>query len=130
VLTMFFSASRIDKNVIDEDNDKLIHRVGLAQLVRFLVVELTHPGSNPRFDMGVAFTANYSFSWRRRPIDNEALLVTDFVNLRIKPTQSFEGAHRGRVCVHVFIGVSARTCMSIYVCTVFLKKRQTYPTPP
>jgi hypothetical protein len=42
-------------------------RVGLAQLVRFLVLELTHPGSNPRFDMGVVFTANYSFSERRRP---------------------------------------------------------------
>jgi hypothetical protein len=42
-------------------------RVGLAQLVRFLMVELTHPGSNPRFYMGVAFTANYSFSGRRCP---------------------------------------------------------------
>jgi hypothetical protein len=56
------------------------------------------------------------------PIDSEALLVTDFVNFKIKPTQSFEGAHRGRVCVRVFIGVSARTCMSICVCTVFVKK--------
>jgi hypothetical protein len=27
-------------------------KVGLAQLVRFLVVELTHPGSNPRFEPG------------------------------------------------------------------------------
>jgi hypothetical protein len=33
-------------------------RVGLAQLVRFLVVELIHLGSNPRFDMGVVFMAN------------------------------------------------------------------------
>jgi hypothetical protein len=56
------------------------------------------------------------------PIDSEALLVTDFVNFKIKPTQSFEGAHRGRVCVRVFIGVSARTYMSICVCTVFVKK--------
>jgi hypothetical protein len=57
------------------------------------------------------------------PIDSDALLVTDFVNLKIKPAQSFEDAHRGRVCVRVFIGVSARTCMSICVCTVFLKKK-------
>jgi hypothetical protein len=57
------------------------------------------------------------------PVDSETLLVTDFVNLKIKPAQSFGGAHRGRVCVCVFIGVSARTCMSIYVYTVFLKKR-------
>jgi hypothetical protein len=57
------------------------------------------------------------------PIDSKALLMTDFVNLKIKPAQSFEGAHRGRVYVRVFIGVSARTCMSICVCTVFLKKK-------
>jgi hypothetical protein len=56
------------------------------------------------------------------PVDSEMLLMTDFVNLKIKLTQSFRGAHRGRVCVRVFIGVSARTCMSIYVYTVFLKK--------
>jgi hypothetical protein len=40
--------------------------VGLAQLVRFLVVELTHPGSNPRFDMHIVFMINYSFSGRQR----------------------------------------------------------------
>jgi hypothetical protein len=56
------------------------------------------------------------------PVDSEALLVTDFVNLKIKPVQSFRCAHKGRVCVCVFIGVSARMCMSICVCTVFLKK--------
>jgi hypothetical protein len=27
--------------------------------------------------------------------------VTDFMNLKIKPAQFFEGAHRGRVCVCV-----------------------------
>jgi hypothetical protein len=40
--------------------------VNLAQLVRFIVVKLTHPDLNPIFDMSVAFTANYSFS-RQRP---------------------------------------------------------------
>jgi hypothetical protein len=57
------------------------------------------------------------------PIDSKTLLVTDFMNLKIKPTQSFRCAHISRMCVRVFIGVSAHTCMSIYVCTVFLKKR-------
>jgi hypothetical protein len=56
------------------------------------------------------------------PVDSEVLLVTDFMNLKIKPAQSFGGAHRGRVCVCMFIGVSAHTCMSICVCTMFLKK--------
>jgi hypothetical protein len=57
------------------------------------------------------------------PVDSEALLMTDFVNLKIKPAQYFGSAHRGRVCVRVFIGVSTHTCMSIYICTVFLKKK-------
>jgi hypothetical protein len=42
----------------------LFCRVALAQLVRFLVVELTHSDSNPGFDMSITFTTNYSFSGR------------------------------------------------------------------
>jgi hypothetical protein len=42
-------------------------RVSLVQLVRSLVMELTHLGSNPIFDIGVTFMTNYSFSGRRRP---------------------------------------------------------------
>jgi hypothetical protein len=56
------------------------------------------------------------------PIDNEMFLMTDFVNLKIKSTQSFRCAHRGRVYMRAFIGVSVHICMSICVCTVFLKK--------
>jgi hypothetical protein len=56
------------------------------------------------------------------PIDSEALLVTDFVNLKIKPAQSFRDAHRGRMYVCMFVELSVHICMSIYVCTVFLKK--------
>jgi hypothetical protein len=57
-------------------------------------------------------------------VDSETLFVTDLVNLKIKPAQSFGGAHRGRICVYIFIGVNAHTSMSICVCTVFLKKLQ------
>jgi hypothetical protein len=39
-------------------------RVGLAQLVRFIVVELIDPDSNFRFNIDIAFTANYYFSVR------------------------------------------------------------------
>jgi hypothetical protein len=56
------------------------------------------------------------------PINNETLLVINFMNLKIKSTQSFRYAHRVRVYMCVFIEVNAHTCMSIYVCTVFLKK--------
>jgi hypothetical protein len=65
--------------------------------------------------MDIAFMPNYFFVRDGVSVDSESLLVTDFVNLKIKPTQSFEGAHRGRVCMHVFIGVSARTYMSICI---------------
>jgi hypothetical protein len=36
-------------------------------------------------------------------VDSEALLVTYFVNLKIKLTQYFEGAHRSRMYVHIFM---------------------------
>jgi hypothetical protein len=61
-------------------------------------VKLIHPDLNLRFNIYVTFTANYSFSGRRRLVDSDAFLVTDFVNLKIKPTQFFRGAHRDRVC--------------------------------
>jgi hypothetical protein len=41
-----------------------VYRVGLVQLVRFLMVELIHPDSNSKFDIVVAFMINYSFSAR------------------------------------------------------------------
>jgi hypothetical protein len=56
------------------------------------------------------------------PVDSEVLLVTDFMNLKIKSAQSFRSAHRDRLCVRVFIEVSDRTYISICICTVFLNK--------
>jgi hypothetical protein len=41
-----------------------------------------------------------------------------------KPAQSFKCAHRGKMCMCIFIELSARTYMSIYVYTVFLKKKK------
>jgi hypothetical protein len=45
-------------------------------------------------------------------IDSETLLVTDFVNLKIKPTQSFEYAHKDRVCVRACI--YRVECLNVY----------------
>jgi hypothetical protein len=56
------------------------------------------------------------------PIDSETLLLSDFVNLKIKLVQSFGCIQRGRVYVRVFIEVSDHMYMSIYIYTVFLKK--------
>jgi hypothetical protein len=77
--------------------------VDLVQLIRFLVMELIYPGLNTKFDMNVAFMANYSFSGRQRSVDSETLLMTDFMNLKIKLTQSFRYAHKVRVCICAFI---------------------------
>jgi hypothetical protein len=52
-------------------------------------------------------------------VNSESLLMTDFVNLKINPTQSFRCAHRNGVYMCVFIRMSTHTYMSIYVYTVF-----------
>jgi hypothetical protein len=51
------------------------------------------------------------------PVDDEASVVTSRIS-RSVGAQSFGGAHRGRVCVRVFIGVSVRACRERLRCTV------------
>jgi hypothetical protein len=53
------------------------------------------------------------------PVDSEAFLMIDFVNLKIKSIQSFRDAHKNRLCTCVFIWMSAH---SIYICIVLIKK--------
>jgi hypothetical protein len=65
--------------------------VWLAQLVRFLMVKLIHSSSDSKFNIDVLFRANYFFSGRDVPVDNETFLVIDFINLKIKPTQGVFG---------------------------------------
>jgi hypothetical protein len=36
------------------------------------------------------------------PVDSETLLVTDFMNLKIKSAQFVEGAHRNSVYVYIY----------------------------
>jgi hypothetical protein len=98
-------------------------RVSLHQLVRFLVVKLTHSILNLRFDMSVIFTVNYFSVGGDVIVDRETFLMTDFMNLKINLTQFFRGAHRSRICVHVFIRLSANTYITICIYTVFLKKK-------
>jgi hypothetical protein len=43
------------------------------------------------------------------PVDNEASIVTSEIS-RSVGAQSFGGAHKGRVCVYVFIGVGVCAC--------------------
>jgi hypothetical protein len=54
-------------------------------------------------------------------VNNETFLVTEFVNLKIKSAKYFKGIHKDMMCIHLFIEMSVHTCMSICVCTIFLK---------
>jgi hypothetical protein len=56
------------------------------------------------------------------PVDDETPLVTSGIS-RSVGVQSFRGAHRGRVCVRVFIGVSVRACCEHLRCTVSFSKK-------
>jgi hypothetical protein len=75
-------------------------RVGLAQLVRFIMVKLIHPDLNSRFVIVqliiLSVRSNVS-------VDSEILLLTDFINLKIKSSQSFKVAHRNKIYIYVFI---------------------------
>jgi hypothetical protein len=57
-------------------------------------------------------------------VDSDVLLMTDFINFKIKSAQSFGGAHRiWCACVH------RSDCSYVYeyVCTVFLKNERAEP---
>jgi hypothetical protein len=92
--------------------------VSLAQLVRFLVMEIIHSVLNSKFNMSVTFMTNYSLVGADVSVDSNTLLVTDFVNLRIKPAQFFQ------MCSEINCTcVCSYTCIHIYIYTMFLKKR-------
>jgi hypothetical protein len=37
------------------------------------------------------------------PVDSKELLITDFVNLKIKPTQYFKDAHNNRIYIYIYL---------------------------
>jgi hypothetical protein len=61
------------------------------------VVEITHLGLNTRV---LYLRLIILLVEDNVPIDNDALLIIDSVNLKIKSAQSFKDAHRNRVCVY------------------------------
>jgi hypothetical protein len=78
---------------------------------------------NHRFDIGVIFMTNYFLVRSDVPINNKTHFVTDFVNLKIKSTQSFKDAHMDMLYVHMFMRMSAHTYINICVYPVFLKQK-------
>jgi hypothetical protein len=57
------------------------------------------------------------------PVDSDALLVTDFMNLKIKSTQSFRGVHRDRMCMRVFIHRGECSYVYEYLCLYCVSKK-------
>jgi hypothetical protein len=55
-------------------------------------------------------------------INNDGLLVTDFINLKIKLTQSFRYVYKSMMYVCMFIGVNGHTFMRI--CVYIVSKKQ------
>jgi hypothetical protein len=55
-------------------------------------------------------------------VDDETLLVTSGIS-RSVGAQFFRGAHKGRVCVRVFIGMNVRACCERLRYTVSFKKQ-------
>jgi hypothetical protein len=56
-------------------------------------------------------------------IDSEMFLITDFISLKIRPTQFFKGVPKDKIYIYIymFIKISSRTYINIYIITVFQK---------
>jgi hypothetical protein len=87
----------------------------VTHVIRFLVVELIYLGLNLRFDMCYIFLLIILSVGGVVPINSETFLMTNLINLKIKPAQSFKFTHRNRIYVYVFIRVSAHIYIYIYI---------------
>jgi hypothetical protein len=54
------------------------------------------------------------------PVDSETFSVTDFVNLKINPTQFFRGARMGRGCIRACIHRGECSYMYAYLCLYYV----------
>jgi hypothetical protein len=107
---LFFIAKSQNQNGYASNSIPIKPQSVLSLLTRFLVVKLTHLALNSRFDICVVFTTNYFLMGGDIHIDNETLLVIDFVNLNIKSAQPFRYAHINRIYICLFIEVNAHKC--------------------
>jgi hypothetical protein len=86
-------------------------------MVRFLIVEPIYPSPNSRFDSNSRFSVGVTYlrliiiSVVRDVPSTARCSLIDFMNFKIKLTQSFRGVYRGRIYARVFIRISAHTCI-------------------
>ena len=86
----------------------------MVELVRWTVVSSTHQGSNPDARIIPGFISGFPamrFQWEETFPSTTRRLRWLRKSQDDMPAQSFGGAHRGRVCVCAFIGVSVCTCI-------------------
>jgi hypothetical protein len=76
------------------------------------VVKLIHLGLNIRFDMLYLYLIIFSVE-SDVLVDNDVLLMMNFVNFKIKSAQS----------LNVLIRIGCVLCTRIYIYTIFLKKK-------
>lgn len=104
---------------------------------RFLVVEPVHP--DQVYDLTwllVFFRFILKFNGVMLsvvgivPIDNEAPVVTLSISRFAGPTRFFEGAHRGRVCMCAFLGVSVLSCVVSVCVSNWVSQKKNPRTPP
>jgi hypothetical protein len=78
-------------------------RVGLAYSCSDFFGGNNHSVLNFRFDMIVVFTINYFLVGDNVSVDSEMFLITNFINFKIKSTQSFKNTHINMMCVYILI---------------------------
>jgi hypothetical protein len=78
-------------------------RVSLVQLIRFIVMKLIHQVQILNLTCVLHLRLIILSVGGDVPVDSEALLVTDFMNIKIKLAQSFKDAHSGKICVCVYM---------------------------
>jgi hypothetical protein len=72
------------------------------------MVELIHSVLNSRFDVDVTFMLNYFSVGDDVSVDSKTFLIINFINLKIKSTQSFKCTYKYKIYIytHIFIEVS------------------------
>jgi hypothetical protein len=73
-----------------------------------------------RFNL-VVFTTNYFLVKVDVSVGSEMILIIDFMNLKIKPTQIFRYDHRDRLYINIFIGGDVHIFEYPYLYYIFLK---------
>jgi hypothetical protein len=118
-----FSENRRKKNKKIKFNRALLGFDGSRERNKiYVLARLDLSMAGPWAEEMLFFSVRPAFKFSlRNSLDNYGLQSTTVVTSRIfrsAGAQSFRGAHRGRVCVRAFTGVSVRACCKRLCCTV------------